>query len=152
MIRFFMAILFASPEQLGWDPTMVRDKNTGQYDITVRGQDGTEQVYRTLEFINTAKANTLLGRATRVARCLELGPDGQPVSDKAVALKDCWIGATRAREGHNYDDLIAATGSDQRLRARLKAFLLTVICHMLAIPSMLPETLQTITQSMEWSS
>lgn len=127
VIHFFLAVMFASYSQLGWDPTMKRvAPNT--FDITVRSEDGTLSSYRTIKMIAGVKAEALRGRATRVWTCNPLDDKGDIIEGSApVVLKDTWIDEDREREGAIIERFRNA--NDPALRAILVNSLLTVQCH-----------------------
>lgn len=45
VIHFFLAVMYAEPCELGWDPTMTPCKDGLQYDIIVHSTDRTVQTY-----------------------------------------------------------------------------------------------------------
>ena len=101
LIRFFVSVMYAKPEQLGWDPTMrlvTIDRRNLQYDITVSDKDHTEPlVYRTMRLISNVGACTIRGRGTRVWEVQRVGPDGKPDGQSRV-LKDSWPDSDRTPE------------------------------------------------------
>ena len=68
-----------------------------QYDITVRTEDGSSQVYRTLASLYDGGGTELLGRGTRVWKAVKL-EEGVESGDP-VALKDSWVDEHLKREG-----------------------------------------------------
>ena len=136
VISFFLRVLFASAEDLGWDPTMtaIEDANDPKrrcYDITVRSETGDITTYRTVGFLSLAAAEPIHGRATRVWDCNPLDEKGNPVVDEHVALKDIWTDIPRPREGHVYQRInrLAQNSGDVGIIDALKQTLLTVVCH-----------------------
>ncbi len=120
-VRFFLSVMFATPHQLGWDPTMI-DMGDGTLAIQVRDQRGRERWYRTEELLSDLGANSLFGRGTRVwsVRRLTLNRKTKEWESTGplFVLKDSWIDEDRPREGELYRELRRFNG--------MKEFLLEV--------------------------
>lgn len=97
-----------------------------QYDIIVRPEDGTEQVYRTLSLLDDAGKYVQKGRGTRVWKAVLL-KDGEE-SGAPVALKDGWVDEHRPREGDINAQVFASATSDED-RATLRGSVLKTIAH-----------------------
>lgn len=124
-VRFFLAIMYATPQQLGWDPTMVRQKN-GQFDITVWSSTGQQSRYRTIKLLSNKDVDSTFGRGTRVWAVKELDSKGRQFGPE-LALKDNWIDSDRMREGFVYADLLK--GYPDHASNPLCNFFLTVVTH-----------------------
>ena len=100
MVQFFLAMLFSSPTDLGWDSTVQISRipsDTVQYEYTVSDADGTQTVYRTLDLIaESGKSNP---KGLRVWRAVEVR-DGIPHGE-VVVLKDVWRLLDIPQEGSN---------------------------------------------------
>ncbi|KAJ3524187.1 hypothetical protein NM688_g8604 [Phlebia brevispora] len=103
LVHFCLAVAYAHPNQLGWDPTMVPTNQHGQYDITVYTDDGLTRVYRTLQLISDSGAQTIRGRGTRVWKVVRV-EDGEEHGEPMV-LKDTWVDTNRRREGTTLDEI-----------------------------------------------
>ena len=106
MVHFFMAMLFCTPSQLGWDPTVrlvhspsvsSYEPENGQYDYVVEDADGTQTIYRTLEVISFSDDYGNARKGLRVWKAIEVR-DGAPHGE-AVVLKDAWRYTDIEREG-----------------------------------------------------
>ncbi|KIK68487.1 hypothetical protein GYMLUDRAFT_35916 [Collybiopsis luxurians FD-317 M1] len=90
LVEVFFAFAFASPEQMGWDPTIVpaliNERGYRAFFIGISGR-----VYRTLETLSNHSAENPLGRAVRV-RTVEDAHGQQHV------LKDLWQETDRDEE------------------------------------------------------
>lgn len=96
-MQFILRLVFATPEQLGWDETIRRiEPQNGlpiHYDIELNGK-----WYRTICLLSNVGAEALRGRGTRVWEVKELSEHNETVGPSLV-LKDCWIDSTREPEG-----------------------------------------------------
>ncbi|PSS30941.1 hypothetical protein PHLCEN_2v2510 [Hermanssonia centrifuga] len=126
LIHFFLSLSYASPVQLGWDPTIAIQEHDLQYRITVQSGDGTECVYRTLEVLSKSSASVLHGPGTRVWKAVRV-VDGHDYGDPVV-LKDCWVSCDRQREGTIHERLRNANSSDA-FREAFENMFLTVEQH-----------------------
>ncbi|PSR72489.1 hypothetical protein PHLCEN_2v11640 [Hermanssonia centrifuga] len=127
LVHFFLAILFATEEELGWDTSIKRVANQlGALDITVRSETGEESVFRTIRTISDFRADGLLGKGTRVWEVVHV-VDGKMVGPHCV-LKDVWIEADRPREGQTLLS-IRNSRSSLRFKRQIDRHFLTVLCH-----------------------
>lgn len=131
MTHFFVSLMYARPEELGYDPTITpaRDpkaRANNQYDIVVRDVEGTSWMYRTTRLISSIGAESLRGRGTRVWEAQRL-INGRP-QGKSVALKDSWIDDHRDREAAILEKIIASASSVKD-RETLVRHLLTIMCY-----------------------
>ena len=82
LAHFILALSFAKPRELGWDPTMIRLRakkgQPAQYDITVHDVTGETIVYRTIRLISDVKCESTLGPGTRLWEARKL-QDGKMV-------------------------------------------------------------------------
>lgn len=125
MVHFFLSVLYAEPQQLGWDSTMIPLPDEKNYDITVHCEGGSK-VYRTLELLSDSGAQKIRGRGTRVwkAVALENGKEcGEP-----VALKDCWVQSQLTPEGKTLESILADAQTSKYHSFRDLTFL-SVRCH-----------------------
>ena len=101
------------------------------FDITVRAENGMEKVYRTLDILSIASAESMRGRATRVWKCCLLDKDGNPNLNETVILKDSWVDLPRPREGHLYQRIsrLAVESGNTELVDSLTDVLLSMVCH-----------------------
>ena len=129
IVRFFSALLFAEPFELGWDTTIAfrKDRNgDSQYDITIEDAGGKRTVYRTLELVSYTRSELEMGKATRIWRAVELrggSPHGDP-----VILKDVWRHEELSREGDTLE-AIRQSESSPAIQRLLSRRLLTVLHH-----------------------
>ncbi|KAK7042397.1 hypothetical protein R3P38DRAFT_315343 [Favolaschia claudopus] len=92
LIRLVAALALASPEQLGFDPTVSQCRDAAgivQYKIEVDGK-----YYSTIGTVSDYLADDLRGRGTRV---LLVHPEGDPTT--VLTLKDTWMMADSVPEG-----------------------------------------------------
>ncbi|KAJ3555206.1 hypothetical protein NM688_g2706 [Phlebia brevispora] len=94
--QFFLSLLYATPEQLGWDPTMKR-RSEHELDIVVPMDDGKVRRFRTTEVLSVAAVDLTVGPGTRLFKVLEVGPRNQTFGQPYI-LKDSWIDHDRPRE------------------------------------------------------
>ncbi|GJE94444.1 hypothetical protein PsYK624_106140 [Phanerochaete sordida] len=143
IVHYFLALMYATEAQLGWDTTMVTVDVDGeqQYDITVDDTlfpgTGESRVYRTSELLSDVATFAVRGRATRVWRA-KLLQDGKPVGED-VAIRDHWIDEDKPREATVLENIIADVPLDlpepedgenfdeKRSRNLLRKHLLTII-------------------------
>lgn len=100
LFHFILSIVYAEPQDVGFDPTMTllkQEDGTARYDILVRSETGEEQLYRTLELLHNQGAEYLVGRGTRVWKAVKI-ENGEEVGEPVV-LKDAWVDHHRKREG-----------------------------------------------------
>ncbi|KAJ3533599.1 hypothetical protein NM688_g7260 [Phlebia brevispora] len=130
LFEFFISVMYAPPERLGFDPTMKllnhpRDNvHLAQYEISVRSEDGEEHQYKTLALLADAE-ETILGRNTRVWKAIKI-ENGVPVGEPVV-LKDAWVHPYRDREGAIYSRVWTTASEAQR--NALEAACISVLCH-----------------------
>ncbi|KAJ3553717.1 hypothetical protein NM688_g3466 [Phlebia brevispora] len=129
VIRFFLAILFADVEQLGWDPTMQRIGDTDKFIITVNTGEGEELRFRTINLLSRSSADALRGRSTRVWKSEQVDENDQVLDPGPFALKDTWIDADRAREGEIIAALRDLGEPGSKDRSVIENALLSVHCH-----------------------
>lgn len=128
VVRFFVALLFSQPQQLGWDMTMATvcvQGGSAQYDIVVEDACGTQTRCRTLELIASSRSETN-GKGTRVWRAVELR-GGLPYGDPVV-LKDVWRHGELAQEGSIIQSIRDSATSEEE-RVLLDSRLPTVLHH-----------------------
>lgn len=111
--------MYAEPHELGYDPTIsverqTGDKKTNVYKISVPRQPtpddpSTTKEYLTHEVVANISAEAMRGRATRVWRGKEIGLDGKVTGPNRV-IKDCWIDHNRKREGDIIKEILAEAG------------------------------------------
>lgn len=124
-IHFFLSLIYADFDQLGWDPT-IRAYDDHRYEITVHCDEGRSKVYRTRELLSEIGAIDMIGKGTRVWSTVEL-KDGEECGEEVV-LKDGWVDCERTPKGiiteevHNADRGLHQGASDHGPFP-------TVICH-----------------------
>ncbi|KAG9218193.1 hypothetical protein CCMSSC00406_0005874 [Pleurotus cornucopiae] len=95
LIKVFMSFLFATEEELGYDPMVTRDaKGDYIYRIpsTEQGQQR-DRFFRTTASIAEYRSNNITGRMTRVWKVVECNPSGAVLSPSGPSrvLKDVWL-------------------------------------------------------------
>ncbi|KAF4563843.1 hypothetical protein EYR36_003087 [Pleurotus pulmonarius] len=95
LIKVFMSFLFATEEELGYDPMVTRDaKGDYIYRIpsTERGQQR-DRFFRTTASIAEYRSNNITGRMGRVWKVVECNPTGDVLSpgEPSRVLKDVWL-------------------------------------------------------------
>jgi hypothetical protein len=153
MIRFVTSIAFANESELGWDPTIQRERipeqvhsspggsssepereqvDATRYRITVHtrpaGDDGHERpavetVYRTTRIIFDYGADALRGRGTRVFEARRL-EDNVEVGE-LVVIKDVWVDDDREREDRILSQLF--NDADDKDKELIRKYFLTVL-------------------------
>ncbi len=95
-VHLFLSLLFATPTEIGYDPTVHRAKYN--HEICYVYEMGTEQApryYRTTKLLFAPSGLRVTGRKTRVWEAVEVeGRDEDKigkVKGKPVALKDGWL-------------------------------------------------------------
>ncbi|KAL0061692.1 hypothetical protein AAF712_011500 [Marasmius tenuissimus] len=133
-IQFLMATSFATPAELGYDPTVVRLNVDGEwvYDYRVdHPEDGT-QWYRTVESLDTHRAARLPGRGVRVwvvkplDRNRQAYPSGSAM-DKRYVLKDYWLPIDSKSEKEISDAIVDAAVVKGRNEADVRKHLMTIM-------------------------
>lgn len=97
MIHFFLSLIYADTQELGWDSSVVSLDDDDQYDIRVDGFDGTTQTYRTLKLLSGSTLEDVRDGGTRVWKAVRI-EDGEECGE-AVVLKDAWADADLMAEG-----------------------------------------------------
>ncbi|KDQ22365.1 hypothetical protein PLEOSDRAFT_1051064, partial [Pleurotus ostreatus PC15] len=95
LIKVFMSFLFATEEELGYDPMVMRDaKGDYIYRIpsTEQGQQR-DRFFRTTASIAEYRSNNITGRMARVWKVVECNPSGAVLSpsEPSRVLKDVWL-------------------------------------------------------------
>ncbi|KJA27947.1 hypothetical protein HYPSUDRAFT_156193 [Hypholoma sublateritium FD-334 SS-4] len=127
LVRFIASLAYASPTQLGYDPTVsLRWRGDGwHYDIELTSQmpDGVirTRIYETTRVICDS-ANNIRGRATRVYEATVKDPEDSSIS-QTVVLKDSWVDVGRSKEGDTLAALLEGA------KPKEKELFLTVIQH-----------------------
>ncbi|KAF9446809.1 hypothetical protein P691DRAFT_776599 [Macrolepiota fuliginosa MF-IS2] len=111
-IRVFMSFLYATPEEIGYDPTIRRQlyNNMFHYIYELKTDEG-PKYFRTIEPLFNSRVLCITGRKTRVWRAIEVrGPGDFAAKDGAseIALKDVWIEADAETEAENLDNSFTA--------------------------------------------
>ncbi|KAJ7164895.1 hypothetical protein C8R46DRAFT_300333 [Mycena filopes] len=125
LVRFVVAIAFATPEQLGYDESascFLDDAGAVQYKLTVD-----QTVYITTKVLSDHRSDTIHGRSTRVwAAYREGDPERVP-----VVIKDLWMPADAAEEGVQLMELRdkLATLEDPATPLQPGDYFLTVLAH-----------------------
>lgn len=128
LVRFFLALTFASECELGWDPNMKFVNGPKPHHIiTVRSPQGKKLRFKTEELLSDAGAKAIRGRATRVWK-VKRWIGGRSVGPSMV-LKDCWIDADRPCEGDVMKNILASAASKPEHEVVLRRGLLTTFIH-----------------------
>ncbi|KAF4581315.1 hypothetical protein EYR40_002903 [Pleurotus pulmonarius] len=95
LIKVFMSFLFATEEELGYDPMVTRDaKGDYIYRIpsTEQGQQR-DRFFRTTASIAEYRSNNITGRMARVWKVVECNSNGDVISPREPSrvLKDVWL-------------------------------------------------------------
>ena len=96
--------MYAKPEELGWDPTITRQRIDGHtcYNITVdafKGKRTVPIVFHTEQTLSDLAADALHGRGTRVFKAHKLNCTSGQMEGEPVTIKDIWVDDDRDREG-----------------------------------------------------
>ncbi len=129
VVHFFASFLYATHEQLGWDPTMSVSTDgleDSQYDITVRSETGEKTVYRTLNLLSYLGSEKVCDGGTRVWKVVRL-KHGEMAGDPVI-LKDCWVDGDAPREGCIFHE-IRGMDLPEQIQNPLVDALLTVECY-----------------------
>ncbi|KAJ7178039.1 hypothetical protein C8R46DRAFT_942976 [Mycena filopes] len=125
LVRFVVAIAFATPEQLGYDDSsscFLDDAGAVQYKLNVD-----QTAYVTTKVLSDHRSDTIHGRSTRVwAAYREGDPERVP-----VVIKDLWMPVDAAEEGVQLMELRdkLATLEDPATPLQPGDYFLTVLAH-----------------------
>ncbi|KAJ7604109.1 hypothetical protein DFH06DRAFT_1068755 [Mycena polygramma] len=125
LIRLFIAIAFATPEQLGYDTTMsyvIDDFGSVQFKLALNGT-----TYITKQLLSDNRSDSICGRGTRVWDAYrEDDPDRI-----SVAIKDLWTSLNAVPEGTQLLDLHTGLRalSDPETSRPPGDYFLTVVSH-----------------------
>ncbi|KAL4259871.1 Fungal-type protein kinase domain-containing protein [Pleurotus pulmonarius] len=95
LIKVFMSFLFATEEELGYDPMVTRDAK-GDYIYRIPSIEQGRQCdrfFRTTASIAEYRSNNITGRMGRVWKAVECNPNGDVLSPREPfrVLKDVWL-------------------------------------------------------------
>ncbi|KAF4582549.1 hypothetical protein EYR38_002675 [Pleurotus pulmonarius] len=95
LIKVFMSFLFATEEELGYDPMVTRDAK-GDYIYRIPATEGGQQrdrFFRTTASIAEYRSNNITGRMARVWKVVECNHNGDVLSpsEPSRVLKDVWL-------------------------------------------------------------
>lgn len=91
------SLAFATPEELGYDPTVIRcyvKGEAGENLIGYRFSLDSGNQYETVSSLSSFRSRRILGRATRVWKVRRIKPEPESAPDgqeKYYALKDTWL-------------------------------------------------------------
>lgn len=124
--------MYAKPEELGWDPTITRQRIQGHtfYDITVdafEGKGTVPIVFRTELILSDFAADALRGRGTRVFKARKLNLATGQVEGEPVAIKDVWVDDDRDREGWIRAKI--EEGANEEDTSLIQQYFMTVLHH-----------------------
>lgn len=125
MIHFFLSIMYADPQEIGLDPTILM-LDDGRYDIEMLGGDGQSRTYRTLALVSDSGAKPLHGKGTRVWTAVRM-ENGHPCGEP-VALKDSWVDPARSPEGTIFEQMCKADRPPEYQRL-VDSLFIPVECH-----------------------
>ncbi|PPQ89009.1 hypothetical protein CVT25_005108 [Psilocybe cyanescens] len=91
LIRILAAFLFATDEELGYDPMVTREKD-GCYTFKIPDPMITDQCqcFRTVDTLSEYRSNNITGRMARVYKVTKLDDKGEAIGEPLV-LKDVWL-------------------------------------------------------------
>ncbi|KAF9440106.1 hypothetical protein P691DRAFT_780148 [Macrolepiota fuliginosa MF-IS2] len=114
LIRVFMSFLYATREEIGYDPTVHWVEHNGRtcYVYELETAEG-RKYFRTLHPLFSPRVLCITGRKTRVWEAIEVaGIAGPALEEKhggrKVALKDVWLDEGSRTEKENLDDVFNA--------------------------------------------
>lgn len=123
LTHVFLALTFASKEELGWDPTIepiIREDGERAYRIEVDGE-----IYETVRVISESSANALVSRASRTWIVIHVQ------TKRTYFLKDIWVEDTRKFEHQILHEILRDVegkyGSD--VRKEVANHLVTPVQH-----------------------
>ncbi|KIO23497.1 hypothetical protein M407DRAFT_62150, partial [Tulasnella calospora MUT 4182] len=114
-IRVMLSFLFATEEELGYDPTIQRrlDSNPVSrkqtlcyvYQVEDNVGDKHERYFKTQEALFEHRSLCATGRATRVWKVVEVGSfnELEPLDSSILVLKDVWLDSQSKTECQNLD-------------------------------------------------
>lgn len=117
VVHFFLSLLFATPDDLGWDDTITRVSPPDVTENIVYDIKVGETVYRTKRLISNLGAEAIHGRGTRVWEVIKLDSKGRETGERRV-LKDFWADADRKPEGDILQRIRNSGTSKQREKIR----------------------------------
>lgn len=95
-----MSFLFATEEELGYDPNVILDENQLQYTYEIPKPNGDDsRFYRTIKPVSEYRSNNITGRMTRVWLTCEVASatSTTPIGPECI-LKDVWLDASAKTE------------------------------------------------------
>ena len=109
LIKVFMAFLFASKEELGYDPNVTR-LDDGRYIFRIPGatqgdQANQDKFYRTIKPLSIYRSNNITGRHSRVWLVDILESPTSTESKGGAVLKDVWLDGGALTERQIQDHL-----------------------------------------------
>lgn len=126
MIHFFLSLVYADLQELGWDATMTALEDGENYDIRVDGFDGTTRTYRTVRPLFLHDLNQVKHNRTHVWMVIPL-EDGEAHGDPVV-LKDTWVATDHMAEGFILEEILNS-GREKEIRTEIEACIPTVLFH-----------------------
>lgn len=130
---FFLSLLYATTEQLGWhnsaSPSKGPDGNfDGQYNIGVHSESGDVIArFHTDEMLSDIDAEPTVGQSTRIWAARKLTDSGK-VYGLPCTLRDYWIEPDRPHETNVYEDIRTQPTVPEE-RTFLSDVLVRVICQ-----------------------
>ncbi|KAL5525400.1 hypothetical protein ACEPAF_9270 [Sanghuangporus sanghuang] len=123
LTHVFLSLMFASKEELGWDPTIrpfIKDNGQRAYRIDVR-----DEIYETEQLLSDYSADALVSQAARVWKVRHVA------SGERYVLKDVWLDDDRDVEHNIYEAILRDIEDKYGVNARRDAapHLLTPIAH-----------------------
>ncbi|KAJ8083338.1 hypothetical protein PM082_009210 [Marasmius tenuissimus] len=129
-IQFLLATSFATPAELGYDPTVVRINIDGEwvYDYCIHDENKGVRWYRIVESLDTHRAARLPGRGVRVWVVKPLDQNRQPYTkkDKRYVLKDYWLPMESKSEKEISDAIVKAAVDKGRDAADVRKHFMTI--------------------------
>ncbi|OCB90624.1 hypothetical protein A7U60_g2142 [Sanghuangporus baumii] len=123
LTHVFLSLMFASKEELGWDPTIrpfIKDNGQRAYRIDVR-----DEIYETEQLLSDYSADALVSQAARVWKVRHVA------SGERYVLKDVWLDDDRDVEHNIHEAILRDIEDKYGVNARRDAapHLLTPIAH-----------------------
>ncbi|KIM42727.1 hypothetical protein M413DRAFT_26731 [Hebeloma cylindrosporum] len=119
LVQLTLSLSFASPVELGWDPTMKLCRNPiGQgfgYEMTVYDhKTKASRVFKTSKLLSDYAADALRGRGTRVFEAYEVNMRDMSLGQSPVAIKDYWLDTSRMSEADILEDILVGASDEEK--------------------------------------
>ena len=111
LVRIFVSLLYATKEEMGFDPTVKRVRLNKE---TCYVYEVNDRFFRTVRSIFHGRVHCITGRKTRVWEAVEVGGSSwkeigeEKNGGKHYALKDVWLDEGSDTEGDNLNKIFSA--------------------------------------------